>query len=69
VQVAAYQGGELVASTFSVSDPLGHYSLSDLPTGDYYVKATYTVGSLKFSDGALVTVTGGKTTLQDFSLF
>lgn len=69
VQVAAYQGGELVASTFSVSDPLGHYSLSDLPAGDYYVKATYTVGSLKFSDGALITVTGGKTTWQDFSLF
>ncbi len=69
VQIAAYQGGELVASTSSVSNPLGYYLLSDLPEGEYYVKATYTVGSLKFSDGALVTVTGGSTTEQDFSLF
>lgn len=65
VRVAAYQGGELIKETLSVSDPLGYYILDDLPAGTYYVVATYQI----YWAAGSVTVTGGTTTGRNFYLF
>jgi len=65
VTVAAYQEGELITDTLSVSDPLGSYILEDLPAGTYYVVATYQI----YWAAGSVTVTGGTTTGRNFYLF
>jgi len=65
VTVAAYQEGELITETLSVSNPLGYYILEDLPAGTYYVVATYQI----YWAAGSVTVTSDTTTVRNFYLF
>jgi len=65
VKVAAYQEGELIKETFSLSDPLGSYTLDDLPPGTYYVVATYQ----SYWAAGSVTVNAGIITERNFYLF